>query len=186
MDVLTVLRERCTVHDYSTDPLPEGALERALGVALAAPNHRMTEPWRFSLVGPATRHKLCEISIALKTGDAEKARPEVAEKVRRKMLNPAELVVVSRARGEDPAVEREDYAAIACAIQNLTLALWAEGVGSKWSTGAVTTHAESYAALGIAEEHEEIVGFVWAGMPAVKPSKTRRRKSLDEVVRRLP
>ncbi len=186
MDTLTVLLERCTVHDYSEQPLPEGALDRALMAALAAPNHRMTEPWRFTIPGPQTRRQLCDISIRLKAGPGEQVRPELADKVRRKMQNPAELVVVSRVRNDEPSVEREDYAAVACAIQNLALSLWSEGVGSKWSTGAVTTAAASYQVLGIDVEVEEIVGFVWVGMAAKPATKTRRRKGVSDVLRRLP
>jgi len=47
-----LIAERKTVQDYRQGTLPEGALTRALELASAAPNHRMTEPWRFVQVGP--------------------------------------------------------------------------------------------------------------------------------------
>lgn len=177
--------ERRTVHDYLDAPLPAGALERAFEAALSAPNHRMTEPWRFSRVGPVTREELCRISIALKAG-GEPPRAEVVESTRRKMLKPAELIVVSRVRCDDATTEREDYAAVACAIQNFSLSLWAEGIGSKWSTGAVTCTAASYDALKIDSAAEEIVGFVWVGMPAKEKPKVPRKLSTHDVVRNLP
>ncbi len=186
MDIQSILLQRRTVHDYEREPLPDGALDRALRAALAAPNHRMTEPWRFVRVGPRTRERLCEIAVSLKTPPGDAPRLELVEKTRKKMLNPAELLVVSRARAEDPVVEREDYAAIACAIQNLSLSLWAEGVGSKWSTGAVTTAADTYAALEIDATQQEIVGFVWAGIAAKDAPKARRRRELSDVLRQLP
>lgn len=186
MSPLETLLTRRTVHEYSTAPIPEGALERAFEAALAAPNHRMTEPWRFTRVGPTTRQRLVEISLRQKLGPGTAPRPEVVNKTQRKMLDPAELVVVSRVRCDDPDVEREDYAAVACAIQNLTLALWAEGVASKWSTGQVTRESDSYTALGISEQDEEIVGFVWVGMPAKPTPKTKRRKGVADVVRSVP
>jgi nitroreductase len=102
-------------------------------------------------------------------------------------MEPAELLVVCQTRHADPAVAREDYAAVACALQNAMLVLWAEGIGSKWSTGGVTTDERSYRLLGIDPMQQEIVGFFWAGYAAradvVKP---RRRRSLDEVLRSLP
>jgi nitroreductase len=186
MDIQSILLQRRTIHDYDPSPLPEGALERALIAALAAPNHRMTEPWRFVRVGPETRSKLCEVSVGLKTPTGAAPRADLVEKTRKKMLNPAELLVVSRVRADDPEVEREDYAAIACAIQNLSLSLWAEDVGSKWSTGEVTTAAETYALVGIDERLEEIVGFVWVGKAASNVPKARRRRELSDVLRQLP
>lgn len=185
MDHHSILTGRCTVHDYSKEPLPEGALERAFECAIAAPNHRMTEPWRFVRVGPVTREQLCQLSIALKARSAP-PRAEVVETTRRKMLSSAELVAVSRERTSDPGVEREDYAAVACAIQNLSLSLWSEGVGSKWSTGGVTQAPQTYQLLGIDPERQEIVGFVWVGIPSAPPTKARRRRGLDEIVRSVP
>jgi len=184
MEIGGILRDRRTVHDFEPREVPAQLLDQALESALAAPNHRMTEPWRFVRVGPQTRAQLCEISLALKAGDAE-LRQDVIDKTKRKMLNP-ELLVACRVRGDDLQVEREDYAAIACAIQNLMLSLWAQGVSSKWSTGAVTTDPRTYEALGVDEAEQEIVGFIWVGYAVQVLPKAKRRKALQEVVRQVP
>jgi nitroreductase len=187
-DVRRVILERRTVHDYSDQPIPEGALERALEAAAAAPNHRMTEPWRFTRVGRQGREVLARISIDLKTdGGKSPLSPAGEVKARDKILKPAELLVVSQAVDEDPDVAQEDYAAIACAVQNICLSLTAEGIGSKWSTGGVTTDPRTYEQLRIDSARERIVGFVWIGYSAVEnPPKSRRRKSLADIYRQLP
>ena len=185
MDVQELLRGRATVHDYEPKPVPEGALERAFEAAVAAPNHRLTEPWRFVLAGPVVRAKLIQIAIGLKAKGAP-PRPELVETTNRKMGRSAELVVVCQVKHPDPETAHEDYAAVACAIHNLSLSLWAEGVGSKWSTGGVTQHPDTYALLGVNPEQEKIVGFVWVGMPAGVASKAKRRLALNDVVRRVP
>lgn len=185
MNLQQLIADRRTVHDYRAEPLPEGAVERALTAALAAPNHRMTEPWRFVRVGPVARARLVEISAALKGGGAELSGPAL-DKLRAKMLSPAELLVVCQVRSEDPTLTREDYAAVACAVQSAMLAWWAEGIGSKWSTGAVTTDARTYEALGVDPSQEEIVGFLWAGYSAREAPKPRRRRALAEVLRVVP
>jgi hypothetical protein len=74
-----------------------------------------------------------------------------------------ELWVVSQILHDDPARQLEDYAAVSCAVQNLSLSLFADGVGSKWSTGPITTDAATYAASGVDPAVERIVGFVWIG-----------------------
>lgn len=185
MDVHELLRGRTTVHDYETKPLPDGALERAFEAALAAPNHRLTEPWRFVRVGPETRAKLIEIAIGLKAKGAP-PRPELIETTNRKMGRSAEMLVVCQVKHEDQETAHEDYAAVACAIHNLSLSLWAEGVGSKWTTGGVTRHPETYKLVAVNPEQEEIVGFVWVGIPAQAASKAKRRLAVSDVVRSVP
>lgn len=182
-----LLTTRRTVHDYEPAELGEGVLERALQAGLAAPNHRMTEPWRFVAVGPSAREELVEISIDLK---AQKSGGELSEStresVRRKMMDPAVLLVVCRVRHRDASVEREDYAAIACCVQNISLSLWAEGVGSKWSTGGVTTDARTYQLLGVDSVLQEIVGFVWIGAPGKECAKVQRKLGVSDVLRAVP
>jgi nitroreductase len=146
----------------------------------------MTEPWRFVRVGPEGRGALVDISADLKGGAAAMGGPAL-EKLRAKMLNPAELLVVCCVRHGDPDIAHEDYAAIACAVQNAMLSFWSEAVGSKWSTGAVTTDERTYKTLGVDPQKEEIVGFLWAGqaLRAGLP-KPRRRQSLADVLRSVP
>lgn len=182
----SLICQRTTVQDFSSDPLPEGALERALEAGLAAPNHRLTEPWRFLRLGNETRARLAVVQARLK----DKGRTPTAEslsRAREKLLAPAELLVVVRAVHPDPNTGREDYAAIACAVQNISLSLWAEGVGSKWGTGGVTTDAETYSILGLDAADMEIVGFLSLGFPrGGMPRKPARRLGVEQVLRELP
>jgi nitroreductase len=188
LELQRLITTRRTVHAYAARPLPPGALERGLEAAISAPNHRLTEPWRFIRTGPKTRQALLEIGVDRLTQGGKVPLGSNAEQViERTVINPAELLIVSQVLDPRPDVQHEDYAAIACAIQNLSLALWAEGVGSKWSTTAVMHDPRSYPLLGIDHERERIVGFVWLGYPArSEPAKARRKKSWGEVVRALP
>ena len=182
-----IITDRRTIHNYAPCRVPDEAVVRALEAALAAPNHRMTEPWRFTRVGMQTREELVGVARSIKEEASQNPLPEPAiEKLRAKMLNPGELIVASRVRNEDPAVEREDYAAVACAIYSMMLTLWEEGIGSKWSTGEVTRDPRAYGLLGIDVHEEEVVGFVWVGVPDGAAPKPRRRRSLDQVLRALP
>jgi nitroreductase len=186
MTLQELIADRRTVHDYRPEPLPDGAVERAVSAATAAPNHRMTEPWRFVRVGPEARAVLLGISADLKGGLSVIGESAV-QKLKAKMLNPAELLVVCQVRHDDPEVAREDYAAVACSVQNAMLSFWSEGLGSKWSTGAVTTDERTYRALGIDPAHEEIVGFLWAGQAVrLDLPKPRRRRALADILRSVP
>lgn len=184
MNVQEVLLTRRTIHTYQPGaPLPDGALEAALEAAHHAPNHRLTVPWRFTLPGPVTRAALAELGLALK----QTKRPDCdVAKIKRKLLDPAACVVVSQVLQSDPAIREEDYASVACAIQNLMLSLHARGVGTKWTTGKVTAHPDTYGIVGIDPTQERIVGWVWAGVAEQDPPTPDRRVALTDVIRRLP
>ena len=95
------------------------------------------------------------------------------------------MVAVSQFLNGPAAQQREDLAAIACAIQNIQLAAWAEGVGMQWSSGKIIQLPLTYEVLGIVPEHEEIVGLLFFGYPASVPAAQPRRP-LADVSRRLP
>lgn len=183
--VLANLLGRRTIHSFRRDPVDDSAIEDALLAAIHAPNHRLTAPWRFVRVGRETRTRLAEIAVRLAAKPGVPLDPVKADDTRRKLLDPHELIVVSIVKSDDPAIAREDYASAACAIGNLSLALWACGIGAKWGTGKVTRDAATCALLGIDPAHEEVVGFVQVGVPASVP-ETPRRPALGSLVRRLP
>lgn len=183
-----LISDRRTIHEFAPGALPEGLLERALEAAITAPNHRLTEPWRFARTGPTTRQALLQLGLERLTRGGTVTLPESAQQtIRSTVENPAELLIISQVLDARPAVRSEDYAAIACAIQNLTLVLWAEGVGSKWSTTELIEHPRTYELLGIDPERERIVGFLWLGYPEREAApKARRKKCLADVLRTLP
>lgn len=180
MDAQSVLRERRTIHKYLPEPVPEDVVQRALEAAHLAPNHKLTFPWRFTVVGPETRARIAELAVRLKKPEA----PAQEDAVRGKILNPGLMIIVSQQKTDDTFRSKEDYAAVSCAIQNLMLSLWSDGFGSKWSTGGITRENETVQIAQIPET-EEVVGFIWGGVPA-QESPTPKRPPLDEVVRRLP
>ncbi|MGM0555430.1 MAG: nitroreductase family protein [Myxococcota bacterium] len=189
MDVREAILTRKTVQKYSEESIPEGCIDRALECAIRAPNHKLTNPWRFSRVGPQTREQIVALGIELKAQKAARRGRELTEsyvdELRAKLGNSPGLLIVSQVLADDAFRRKEDYASVACAIQNISLSLWSEGVGSKWATGGVTRHPETYAIAGIDPDEEEIVGFVWIGHPSQGPTETPREPA-EDVTRELP
>ncbi len=181
MSTHQTLLQRRTIQRFADGPIDEKALFRALEAALRAPNHKLTNPWRFTRVGPEVRAQLTELGIRLKCAKKDNPTDDYRDFLQAKFGNPAELLVVSQILDDDPFRRKEDYAAVACAIQNLCLSLWADDIGSKWGTGGLTRHPDTYRYLQIDSDIEEIVGFVWIGQPETVPDPPR--DPLDQVLR---
>ena len=93
-------------------------------------------------------------------------------------------MVVTCDLSDDPLRELEDYAACCCAIQNMQLYLWSQGVGVKWTTGPVTRSPDFYDLIWVDSAVEKVVGMVWYGYAENVPMI--RRKEVDEIVVTLP
>ena len=164
MELFQAIHERRTIKDFTSEIVPDELLMRALEAGLWAQNHRMTQPWRFAIVGPKTRERLTPLFPKAPTKPA--------------------IVAVSCLVSDGGEQEREDYAAVACAIQNIQLAAWSLGLGMQWSSGRAATGPENYAVLGIDSARETLVGLLLFGFAArVPPAKGRA--PLDEVLQRL-
>jgi nitroreductase len=172
MNILELITSRRTIHDYTRADVDEALVDQALLAAHHAPAHKMTWPWRFTKLTREARRPLLPLAIKLKFGD-KPISDAIRAKVEAKFLNPAWLVIVSQVRCADPQREHENYAAIACAVQNFSLYLHAHGVGSKWGTGAPTRAPATYELFNIDPNKETIAGFLWAGHAAKTPCVSR-------------
>lgn len=179
--LLAFLEARRTVPKYDGRPVPEHVLRRALDLARWGQNHHLTEPWRFYTLGPTAVEGTLDLMVDLVTANKG---PEKAAAKRADWQTRAGMLAVSQVLAEDPLVRKEDYAACATAIHTLQLALWAQGVGMKWGSGAIIRDARFYALLGIESSQEEIVALIGYGYPARVPRS--RRKALEEVLTVLP
>lgn len=143
----------------------------AIDVARWAPNHHVTEPWHFYVLGPGGRDRIIEL---VRTVATAKKGPKAGEFKAQSAADIPGWIIVTCLRSADPVRQQEDYAACACAIQNFALYLWQAGVGSKWSTGHVM-RAEGLAAVaGYDASVEEPIAILRYGYPRVVPQQTRR------------
>lgn len=166
-----VIRSRRTIGSFRPDQPANEIIQAAIECASWAPNHKKTEPWRVYWLGPQTAHAVVELNaklIAAKKGPAE------ADAKRKSWSAVPGWLAVTCLRSDDAFREEEDYAACCCFIQNLTLSLWAEGIGTKWSTGDVTRDSQYFELLGVDSAKERTVGLIWYGYPNVVPEQTRK------------
>lgn len=178
-DLAELLRGRRSINLFEPEPVGTDELLAAIELARWAPNHRLTQPWRFYLLGDETAEAVARFTAELET--AAKGERAGAARYSRLKAIPGNFVVTSR-RSEDELTDREDYAACCCAVQILMLYLWQRGIGVKWTTGAITREQGFYDLLGIDPAGERVVGFFWYGRPKVVPKPQERRPVSDIVV----
>ncbi len=158
MDVETAIRTRRTHKAFRPEPLDREILDELLELARWAPNHHLTNPWRFRVVGRRALDRL-----------KEAAGPEAAPKLDRAPT----LVVASCTRGEDELQNEEDLLATACASYIVLLGAHARGLAGYWRTPGVLRTPEGRAAVGLGDA-EHFVALLHLGRPVQeKPAPER-------------
>jgi len=170
MELIEGLATRRSASAFASGCPPREQIGRLIEAATWAPNHHLTQPWRFAVLGGDERARFADHLAAWLESDAgpPDRGPRLAESTRAKVLrSPVIVVVIQRSDGADPERMLEDYAACCCATQNLLLAAHAEGLAAKWSTGAMATMpaARDYFGLG---RDDRVVAYVYVGYPVAE------------------
>lgn len=172
-----VIRTRRTIKLFHARPVRRELILEAVEAARWAPNHHVTEPWHFYLLGPETIRGAVELTRVV---TAERKDPKLADFKAESAAAVPGWLVVTCCRSEDEHRQQEDYGSCCCAIQNLMLYLSAAGAASKWSTGPITRDPRFFELLGIDPEREFVVGLLWYGYPKIMPSQSR--SAVDTIV----
>jgi nitroreductase len=149
MNVEDAIRTRRTHKAFAPEPVPRELLDELLELARWAPNHNLTNPWRFRVLGPRALEALKQA-----TG------PEAAAKLDRAPT----LVAATAKRSGDPVQDEEDLCATACATYTVLLAAHGRGLAGYWRTPGVLRTPEGRAALGIPDD-EHFVALIHLGWP---------------------
>jgi nitroreductase len=169
MDVERAIAERRTTKRFSDEAVPAEVVRELVELAQWAPNHKMSAPWRFRLLGPqATQHL---ITVA------------PADKVPKMTLAPTRLLVSCKVAG-DPTRRLEDLLATAAAVQTLMLAATGRGIDSFWQSPTVAALPAARGLLGLPEDEElvAVINLGYANADRVSPG----RLPVDDVYEELP
>lgn len=169
MDVESAIRGRRTHKQYGSEPVSEDTLRALLDLARFAPNHHLTQPWRFRVLGPETRAQLEAV---------------VPEKEVAKLRRAPTLVLATATLSGDPHTDEEDLHATSAAVYAVLLGATARGLASYWRTPGCFADAAVRSLLGLAES-ERVVSLIHLG-PAVSEPPAKDRAPLDDVVDWLP
>jgi nitroreductase len=169
VDVGDAIRSRRTHKQYSSEPLEDATLRDLLDLARYAPNHRLTQPWRFRALGPETRARI---------------EAAVGEKEATKLRRAPTLVLATAALSGDPLTDEEDLHATAAAVYAVLLGATERGLASYWRTPACFAEPAVREVLGLGDD-ERVVALIHLGPPAGDPP-AKERLALAEVLTFLP
>lgn len=175
MNTLDAIRARRSIRRFTDREVTRPEIETLLGAAALAPNHHLTQPWRFYVLGPEARHAY---GLALGHRKAKKLEDpvkalEVREKVAAEHKALPLMIVVAVVESPNPEMREEDYSAAMMAVQNIALAAVELGLGTHLKTGAVMADPAARAAAGV-PEGQRIVAVMNVGEPAEVPGERTR------------
>jgi nitroreductase len=175
MNVFDAIKARRSVREFTDKAVSREVIERLLDAAAQAPNHRMTQPWRFYVLGPVARRSFGVVLGGRKANKIED--PEAAQAVRDKVAASHEklpgMIAFAMVEDPNPEIREEDYASMMMAVQNFSLAAAAEGLATHIKTGAIMQDPLAREAVGVGED-EKIVAVIEIGEPAAVPSPKDR------------
>jgi nitroreductase len=187
MDVIRAIETRQSIGRVKQDPVPTELIERILESAVHAPNHRLTEPWRFHVFTGKGRGELARAraELARLQAEAEGESEEMAagriSRERKKAFRAPVVIVVICEAGRDEIETLENYAACAAAVQNMQLTAHALGLGAMWRTGAPAYHDHMRKFFGLKED-DTIVAHLYVGYPDMGERSRRRQPAHEKTV----
>jgi len=160
---------RRTHKEFGAEPVDPDTLLDLLEVARYAPNHHLTQPWRFRVLGPEALGRLKGCA-----GESEA----------KKLDRAPTLVVASAALTGELVTDEEEVCATAAAIVLVLLAATERGLASYWRTPACLRTMRGREAVGIGRG-ERVLGLLHFGPPARAPAP-RERDPAEAYVEFLP
>ncbi|MBL8009130.1 MAG: nitroreductase [Flavobacteriales bacterium] len=182
-DLTAVIRDRRTIQpkDMSDRVVQRDMVELVLSNGTWAPNHGMTQPWRFIVFSGDARQRLSAFmgEEYTRITPPEKFMPRKHENAVQRPLQASVVVALGLARDPRGKIsELEEQLAVACAVQNMHLTCTAYGLGGFWGTGAVVTGDGMRRFLGLADG-DRCMGLFYIGYPAVDWPKGYRKPLPD-------
>ena len=147
-----LIRRRRTHKAFGPDSVPNDVLLELFELARWAPNHHLTDPWRFRVLGPVAREQLKQVAEEAKAGSGSK------------LDRAPTLIAVSVKQTGEADQDREDVLASAVAAYIVLLGAHARGLAGYWRTVSIMESPAGRAALDIGAD-ELPIGLLHLGDP---------------------
>ncbi|MBA2440937.1 MAG: nitroreductase [Rubrobacter sp.] len=187
MEVNHAIATRRSLGRVTQDPVPREMVEEILASAVHAPNHKITEPWRFHVFAGKGRGELARAraELARREAEAEGEEEDMAagriSRERKKAFRAPLVIAVISAAGREEVESLENYAACCAAVQNMQLTAHSLGLGSIWRTGPVAYHEYMREFFGL-EEGDRVVAYLYVGYPDMDERPRCRKPALESTI----
>ena len=161
-------------------------IEAAIGCAATAPDHKKLQPWRFIVTEGDARHELGHVLVQAAQEKAVQEGEELSEKDIEKTHNmplraPMIITVVTKIQAHKKVPPFEQILSAGAAVQNLILALKAQGFSTVWRTGLLCNEPAVKAYFNVGAD-DYVTAFVYTGT-SPKDEATRKAIEIEPLVR---
>jgi nitroreductase len=187
LEVREAIKSRRSIGLVKTDPVPRELVEEILESAIHAPNHKITEPWRFHVFAGKGRGELARARaelariLAEAEGEEEELIAGRVSRERKKAFRAPVVIAVISEGGRDAVETLENYAACAAAVQNMQLTAHALGLATIWRTGPMAYHPYMRDFFGL-EENDRIVAYLYLGYPDMTDRPRKRQPASSKTI----
>ena len=187
MEVNRAIETRQSIGRVRQDPVPRELVEKILQSAVHAPNHKLTEPWRFHVfIGKGrgefarARAELARLQARAEGEEEEFAAGRISRERKKAFRAPVVIAVISKG-GRDEVETLENYAACAAAVQNMQLTAHSLGLATIWRTGTFAYHPYMRNFFEL-EENDKIAAYLYLGYPDMSERPRRREPASSKTV----
>jgi nitroreductase len=178
-EITEIIRDRRSIYpeQYSKRKIHREQIELLLNNAIWAPSHGLTQPWRFVVLQDNALMKLSEVlgnAYLAETPKELQNDKKLIKLINRPKLASAVIALIVEREETTKISEADDFAAVACAVQNMHLTATAQGIGAFWSsTNMVKTNQfRTFLALN---EQQSCIGLFYLGYPEIEWPKGQRK-----------
>lgn len=178
-EITALIKDRRTIYpeQFSTRRIHQEQIELLLNNAIWAPSHGLTQPWRFIVFQDNALIDLAETlgNSYLEFIPKEKQDDKkLAKMLTRPKLSSAVIALVMHRESDTKISEKDDFAAVACAVQNMHLTATAQGIGAFWATPGILNAPTLRNFLALTEQ-DTCVGLFYLGYPDIEWPKGQRK-----------
>ncbi len=174
------INSRRSMGNLDTPAPTQAQIETAIECAATAPDHKKLRPWRFIVTQGNARYELGKALVtaaqakAVQEGDTLSEK-DIAKTQAMPLRAPVIITVVTKIQEHKKVPAFEQMLSAGAAVQNLILALKAQGFSTVWRTGLLCNEpaVKSYFDVG---PDDYVTAFVYTG---TSPKNEPARKPID-------
>ncbi|MBY8914360.1 nitroreductase [Bacillus sp. YC2] len=168
------IRNRRSIRSFKPETVSSDVILDMLETAVYAPNHRLTEPWRFIYVASeAGKVKLANSYVSFFRKIKDDFNEEKEQNMRKTIAAVPGFLLVVLKEDENEFTRNDDFAAVSGMIQNLQLLAHENGIGMVWKSGRILYDKQVHQDFGLAD-NERFAAVIQTGYPDEQPKAKER------------